>query len=242
MELDAVRKLILDRLLELRLTMSEASRKIGMNHSYLQQFLKRGTPRELKENERGRLADLLGVHEDQLRGKSAPLPKREYLKLAGTGAVQQRASDMSAIRQNNVDNLRSAEQLYGNLDLPVFGTSQGGNGALIVTDRPVDWVARPASLLKVVDGYGMIVTGNSMAPEHKNGSIALVNPHLPPKAGDSCIFRSHNDDGSVRIVIKELRSETDLVWKVHQHNPKKDFTLKKSEWQVCHKTVGNYFA
>lgn len=133
------------------------------------------------------------------------------------------------------------ESLFGEADLPVFGVAQGGRGALVVTAEPVDWIVRPSPLLRVRDGYGIIVVGDSMSPEHKAGSIALVNPHIPPRAGDTCVFRSHADDGTVHIVVKELRGETSTHWKVHQHNPRKDFTLRKDEWQICHRTVGNYF-
>lgn len=240
-----VRQLILQKLEEKGLTMSEASLKIGKNHAYLQQFLKRGHPIELSERARIPLAELLGVPEEQLRGPSNKLPKRDYVKvngssresvIAGSSAVPIPLSNDQAARI-----LPGADLFAGN-DLPVFGTAQGGQGALIVTHGPVDWVARPTVLLRVQDGYGMIVTGDSMAPEHKSGSTALVNPHLPPRVGDSCVFRSHDDDGTVHAVIKELRGETEAVWKVRQHNPHKDYTLKKAEWQICHKTVGNYFA
>jgi phage repressor protein C with HTH and peptisase S24 domain len=244
--MDVVRQLILEKLAEKGLTMSEASLRIGKNHAYLQQFLKRGYPIELSEKSRIPLAELLGISEDQLRGPSSKLPKREYVKVNGSPResmiVEPATSSLGSGNENATPRVVPASDLFGNNDLPVFGTAQGGRGALIVTDRPVDWVARPTVLLRVQDGYGMIVTGDSMAPEHKSGSTALVNPHLPPRVGDSCIFRSHDDDGSVQAVIKELRGETETAWKVRQHNPKKDYTLKKSEWQVCHKTVGNYFA
>lgn len=132
-------------------------------------------------------------------------------------------------------------ELVGDQDLPVFGTAQGGTGALIVSDRAVDWVVRPAPLLRVKDGYGMIVTGDSMDPAIKSGATALVNPHLPPRAGDLCVFRNHQDDGTVLVCIKELRRQTDTAWHVRQLNPRKDITLKKSEWQVCHVTVGSFY-
>jgi phage repressor protein C with HTH and peptisase S24 domain len=137
--------------------------------------------------------------------------------------------------------MQGAELFGMQADLPVYGTAQGGpDGAEIVSEYAVDYVARPAVLLRVRDGYGMIVTGDSMSPEHKAGSIALVNPHLPPRVGDSCVFRSETD-GTHLALIKEYRGQTETHWKVRQHNPPKDFTLKKGDWQVVHRTVGNYF-
>jgi hypothetical protein len=75
-----LRELITQKLLEADLSMSEASVRIGKNASYLQQFLHRGVPAELRENERQQLAQLLGVDENQLRGNSVPLRARPYAK------------------------------------------------------------------------------------------------------------------------------------------------------------------
>lgn len=243
--MDVVRKLILEKLAEKGLTMSEASIKIGKNHAYLQQFLKRGHPIELGEKARIPLADLLGVSEDQLRGPSSKLPKREYVKVNSNDreslVVPLERSPQTTSNDQNAAATVPGAQLVGDRDLPVFGTAQGGSGALIVTNQPVDWVVRPDPLLRVRDGYGMIVTGDSMSPMHKSGSTALVNPHLPPRNGDTCVFRSHADDGDVTVIIKELRRFNDHTWFVRQYNPKKDFTLKRTEWQICHVTVGNFF-
>jgi cyanate lyase len=63
-----VRKLILDKLQELDLNMAEVSKRLGRNETYLQQFLKRGSPRELHERDRIMLAEILSISEDQLRG------------------------------------------------------------------------------------------------------------------------------------------------------------------------------
>lgn len=240
-----VRKLILERLQELGLGMAEVSEMLGRNETYLQQFLKRGSPRELHERDRSRLAEILKVTEDQLRGPSSTLPKREYIKGNPTAAeslvVGQDRATIGLVSEQNAPAIVPGAQLVGDKDLPVFGTAQGGSGALIVTDQPVDWVVRPDPLLRVRDGYGMIVTGDSMEPAIKAGSIALVNPHLPPRPGDLCIFRNHADDGSTHVAVKEYRGETEAAWKVRQYNPPKDFTYKKTEWQIRHRVVGSYF-
>ncbi len=231
-----VRKLILEKLVERGLTMKSASLQIGQNHSYLYQFLKRGTPTELGEYSRAKLASVLGVDEDALRGPSAKLPAREY------GAPKRNAV-MSQGGHNSLDNLGVTPTLFGNADLPVFATAQGGQGgALIMSGEAVDYVIRPAPLARVKDGYGMIVAGDSMSPQFENGSTALINPHLPPRSGDTCVFRSHQDDGTVFALIKKLRRVTEDTWYVTQFSPKKDFQLKRSEWQICHVAVGSYFS
>lgn len=241
-----VRKLIQERLAELGITRKELSIAIDCDAGYISQFLVRGVPAVLLEPERIKIAEILKISPDALRGPSAVLPKRRYEKKSTPtreSLIDPMLPQTPHLSEREPKKIMPGAELFGpRSDLPVFGTAQGGSGgALIVSDSAVDWVARPAVLLRVEDGYGMIVTGDSMSPEHKEGSIALVNPHLPPRIGDSCIFRSHADDGTNMALIKEYRGQTEHAWKVRQHNPPKDFTLKKSDWQIVHRAVGNYF-
>jgi hypothetical protein len=67
-KLDPVRKLFLDRLHATSgASLKSWSNAIGKNDAYLHQFLNRGTPVELPEKVRQKLAALMGVHEDSLR-------------------------------------------------------------------------------------------------------------------------------------------------------------------------------
>lgn len=241
--MDLVRKLISDKLLDLGLSRKEVSFLMGRNETYLQQFLTKGSPRELPERERVKLAEILKVPEDDLRGPSSPVPKRSYVKHSTPSreSVIDSGSRLPHLDERGTSKLIAGSELYAGLDLPVFGTAQAGGGALIISERAVDWVARPSVLLRVEDGYGMIVTGDSMDPAIKSGATALINPHLPPRVGDLCLFRNHADDGAVHAVIKEYRGETESTWRVRQYNAAKDFTLKKSDWQIVHRIVGSYF-
>lgn len=136
-----------------------------------------------------------------------------------------------------------ASDLYGERDLPVYAVVQGGSGALILSSEPVEWVARPEPLARK-QGYGVIVVEDSMAPEYRSGDIALVNPHIPPRAGDTCVFRSTEADGTQIACIKFLRRSTETNWQVSEWNSseggQRDFNLPKAKWQSCHVAVGNY--
>lgn len=140
--------------------------------------------------------------------------------------------------------LLPGRHLMGDKDLPVHACAQGGKGALVVSSEPVDWVGRPEPLARVKDGYGIIVSENSMSPEFESGDIALVHPHKPPIVGRTCVFYAERDDGTVEACIKRLRKEAADAWHVTQFNPpdgeKRDYLLKKAEWQKCHVTVGSY--
>ena len=138
----------------------------------------------------------------------------------------------------------------GESDLPVFGTEQDGGRAVVLNKNPVGWVLRPESLLRITDGYSLIVRDNAMSPEHKSGSTALVHPHTPPRSqtgdqdGDTCVFRERFEAGGAgggKVCIGELMSEAQDAWHIRQRKPKKDLMLKKAEWPFCHVTVGNYF-
>src|SRR6266436_27744 len=66
--MDAARKLLVDTLARRPdLDLKKLSLVIGRNHAYLQQYLMRGSPRELPEVVRHGLAPLLGVSPDDLR-------------------------------------------------------------------------------------------------------------------------------------------------------------------------------
>ncbi|MBB4859060.1 phage repressor protein C with HTH and peptisase S24 domain [Novosphingobium chloroacetimidivorans] len=66
MELDATRSRLLALAEERRVSLSQLSRLIGKNASYLQQFVRKGSPRKLEENDRAVLARFFGVPEAEL--------------------------------------------------------------------------------------------------------------------------------------------------------------------------------
>src|SRR6516165_3932965 len=128
-------------------------------------------------------------------------------------------------------------------DLPVYAAAQGGNGMQVLSSDPVEYVARPAPLARVRDGYGVIVPDDTMAPEAEAGDTALVNPHLPPRVGDTCVFRSTKQDGAEQYCIRRLRKVTDKDWHVSEwsgEHGRHDYTLKRADWPVAHVRIG-YF-
>ena len=238
--MDAVRDLIEKRLKTVRLSMSQASLRIGRNASYLQQFLRRGIPDELHEPERIKLAELLGVSEDVLRGKSSRLIARPYSKNSNDAQMQISPDiAVTSTGQKVLDMPRIYPITNDAPDLPVFATTQIAGVSVMIT-KPFDRIARPNFLLHVVDAYALIISDDTMDPEAKNGSTALVHPHLPPRNGDTCLFRAERDTTSDNAMVRQLVSANDRAWRVHQHKPAKDYDLKKSEWPVCHLVVGNF--
>jgi len=106
---DRVRLLDLAR--ERSASLSSLSHLIGRNPAYLQQFVRRGTPRKLEEDDRRKLAHFFGVKEAELGGveeKSYPanvgdsliewleVPRYDIDASAGPGAMSDNAEEFDA--------------------------------------------------------------------------------------------------------------------------------------------------
>lgn len=82
--MDRIRKLIEGRRLERNLDYKELSEALGKNHAYVQQYIKRGIPSELKEKDLRKLAELLDL-EDELLGAPTSTPDKEE----GEGSIDE---------------------------------------------------------------------------------------------------------------------------------------------------------
>lgn len=217
--MDAPRRLLADTLARRSdLDLKNLSLAIGRNHAYLQQYLRRGSPRELPESARHRLAPLLGMSSDDLRS-TAPPPGSGQLEgdLRGTGSLR----------------------THDRADLPVYASAEGV-GCMIVTRKPIGYVSRPAPLLSVRDGYGCYMIGDSMSPAYEQGDLLLIHPGRPGRIGDDCVFVRDHADGGQHSLVKRLVRITPEKWRVRQFNPAKDFDLDRAQWQKVQLIVGKY--
>lgn len=74
MRMDSVRKLLSGLIADRGLNLSDVSKKLGKNHAYMQQFIKRGIPEKLPEDIRSKLAEMFGIDEHLL---GAPLRRAQ---------------------------------------------------------------------------------------------------------------------------------------------------------------------
>ncbi|GGC21773.1 hypothetical protein GCM10011371_06750 [Novosphingobium marinum] len=93
-------------------SLSQLSRLIGRNPTYLQQFVRKGSPRKLEENDRRTLAAFFGIDETELGApqeisdSTAPARQREWADVprlavdasAGPGALAAGGEALGAIR------------------------------------------------------------------------------------------------------------------------------------------------
>ena len=220
-KMDAPRKLLIDTLAQRPdLDLKKLSLAIGRNHAYLQQFLMRGSPRELPEAARHALSPLLGVSPDDLRSYAPP---------SGDGG--RLAADLRPAAP-----VRAAERA----DLPIYASTEGGGGIIVVTSEPVDFVRRPEPLLSVRDGYGCYMIGETMSPAYEQGDLLLVNPGKPVRPGDDCVFVRDQADGTQHALVKRLLRSSAEKFRVRQFNPARDFDLDRAQWTKVQLIVGKY--
>lgn len=131
-------------------------------------------------------------------------------------------------------------QLLGERNLEVFGSILVGPDDVVVkTNEPISVVLRPQPLEHVRGGYGLLVVVDSMMPIVRAGDIVLVNPHLPPRLDDICLFIHTINDIRTLLTLKEFRGQNTDSWQVKQYYPKERiFSLSKRDWPKCHVIVG----
>ena len=215
--MDEFRKAIREAVAAGRATYKDLSTAIGKNHAYVQQFVDRGTPRELKPRDAETIAGMI----------EAPVP------------VEARPSARaSAFKPSIVP----GNELVGSRDFPVFAAAQGGDGHVIVTFDAVEYVKRPTIVEGVKDAYGILLTGESMVPAYWPGDMALIHPHLQPSRDTDVVLFHVPPAGEAEAIIKRLVSFNDRDWHLKQYNPAQEFTESRVEWSICHRVVGKYNA
>ena len=152
MEITGTRARLLQLATDQGVSLAALSALIGRNPAYLQQFVRKGSPRKLEESDRARLAQFLGVDESELG-------RAEENSLAFIG--QSKGADW--------------------IDVPRIGVdAAAGAGALLADERAIGafrfsaaWLRgqglEPAMLSAIA------VAGDSMEPTLRDGDEILVD-------------------------------------------------------------------
>ena len=114
----------------------------------------------------------------------------------------------------------------------------GGRAGAIVAQ--FDAIHRDQRLVGVRDAFACYVVGESMFPAYEQGNLLLVNPAVPPNAGDDCLLIQEAPDGARYGLIKRLVRFNSTSWTVKQWNPDKTFTLPRKQWQRALLVIGKY--
>jgi phage repressor protein C with HTH and peptisase S24 domain len=224
MQLDPVRLKILQLIQKAGSDMKAASRAIGKNPAYLQQFLFRGTPKALSGDTRAALADFLGVDEGELehsfalpreaRTQGRPtsndnlvtIPEVEVRASAGAGALNEETPEVVANwrfpRALIEQELRtSAKQLRllsvrGDSMLPTLS-----DGDRILVDISHN-VPSPPGIYVLWDGSGLVAKRVDVVPGEQ-ARIRLHSDNTRYSAYD-CDAEEINIVGRVVLAAKRL--------------------------------------
>jgi phage repressor protein C with HTH and peptisase S24 domain len=212
--MDMARSIIVSKVAELGLSLSELSLKIGKNHAYFQQFVKRGVPHRLPEEVRGRVAEILGIDE-------------RVLKISASSVEFQKVST----EQRTVT--RGASWI------PVYGHAMGGkDGEFILTGNQVSEVLAPPGLAHVPDAYAVYVVGDSMEPRYFAGETVFVNPRLPISRGAFVVAQiSKGQESAPSAYVKRFVSQDSKRLRLEQYNPKKILEFPSSSVGAIHRIV-----
>ncbi|GAB5482780.1 MAG: hypothetical protein Pars92KO_25370 [Parasphingorhabdus sp.] len=159
---------------------SSLSRMLGKNPAYIQQYIKRGTPRKLDEDDRRKLAEFYAVDEQYL-GATAAASKNNFSPL-----------------KNDTANMVRIRQLQ-------LGAS-AGPGSLADDEAPQDSMAFGAKWLKQLgsapDKLSLIsVDGDSMDPTLCDGDDIMVDHSAAERPLRDGIYVLRMDDV---LLVKRL--------------------------------------
>jgi len=124
-------------------------------------------------------------------------------------------------------------------DLPVSGTNPAGeNGAMSVTEEPVEFVRRPPGLQSVPDAYGFYVLDDTMAPRYPSGELCLVHPHRPPRPGDDVVIRLNTAEGEAPIAyLRRFLGQTVDEIVCSQFDPPRETAFPRDKVVSVHKVM-----
>lgn len=127
--------------------------------------------------------------------------------------------------------------------LPIYASAEGGEGQMILTWQPIDYMASPEPLRNVSGAFGMYVVGSSMSPRYAHGDLALIHPHRPVRPGDDVMF-ARVEDGTTYCMLKRLRGMTRTVWRLEQFNPPEgepaEFDVPRVDWPQAFFVIGRF--
>jgi phage repressor protein C with HTH and peptisase S24 domain len=118
--------------------------------------------------------------------------------------------------------------------VPVFATKELGATLMLLTERAIDYAARPSVLRYVTEAFGINVSSNSMEPAIRAGDVAWINPLLPPARNKNVLLCRPDDSGGEVGMIAILVDYDRDNWTVETINPERNrVALPRKTWTKC---------
>lgn len=97
----------------------------------------------------------------------------------------------------------------------------------------VEYRPKPSRWTSVKGLYGVYMVSDSMEPRIQAGELIWVHPHRRPLPGQEAVFINRHENAGEEastVTVAIYIGQTVTKWIVRQHNPQKEFDLKKSDW------------
>ncbi|MDB5363480.1 MAG: transcriptional regulator [Rhodospirillales bacterium] len=119
--------------------------------------------------------------------------------------------------------------------IPVRSAARGGDEQeMFLEDGPIDYIARPHSLLHVRDAYSIYMIGDSMTPRFRPGQLLHINPYKPPQAGTGVVVTKTDNV----VLIKEFVRRSATMLYLKQYYPAAELKYPLNEIRDIHIVVG----
>jgi len=119
--------------------------------------------------------------------------------------------------------------------IPVRSAARGGDDQeMFLADGPIDYIARPHSLLHVRDAYSIYMIGDSMTPRFRPGQLLHINPYKPPQPGTGVVVTKTDNV----VLIKEFVRRSDTMLYLKQYYPTAELKYPLNEIRDVHIVVG----
>jgi hypothetical protein len=114
-------------------------------------------------------------------------------------------------------------------DVPVWASAEAGqDGAMVLTREPIDYIRRSERMQGVKSPFRLLCSGRLDEPSHRARRPGGCESRPPIRTGGDVFI--HEEDGTLRALVKRLLRITADHWRVRQYNPPKDFDLAKKKW------------
>lgn len=91
---------------------------------------------------------------------------------------------------------------------------------------------------RIAGSYELPICEDGMSPRYRLGHRLLVNPDVPPRAGDDVLLSRDLGNGTRETIIGRLVRTTAKTWRIHRLNPEKSETLDRSQWPKAELVTG----
>lgn len=193
---------------------------LQQNESYVRDYLWRGSPLTLEDDQAAKLAEALGCNPAELKAG-----------FAGQQLSRVNVSLMKPVDDREANMIRPGED-----DLPIRGHVKAGQQGFFMDNGELQGrTERPGILRGVREAYATRVHDVSMEPVLRHGFLLWVDPSRPVSPGDEVVVQL--EDG--QAFIKTLVRRTAKVIRCKQYNPPKEIEYESVEVKNIHLVVGS---